>query len=95
MTVSLTLAPQMPVAFPIEVVIDDDALGRPNDAVGRRQKVAGQRLGIGIDQPGLAVEPLAVLGIARAVGLKMIKLAGARRRERRCSRCRPSGRCSG
>ena len=47
----------------------------------RRQEVAGQRLGVGIDQPGLAVEPLPMLGIERAIGLEVVKLAGADARD--------------
>src|SRR2546423_11142049 len=41
-------------------------------------ETAGQRLGVGIDQPGLPVEPLADLRVVRAVRLKMIELPGAR-----------------
>src|SRR5438309_8528828 len=69
--------PQVAVSFPIEKVIDDDTLRGPDDAVGRRQEIARQRLGVGIDQPGAAVEPLAALGIVRAIGLKMIELPRA------------------
>ncbi len=67
-------APQVAVALPIERVVHHDALGRPNDAVFRRQEVAGQRAGIRIDQPGRAVEALAVIGIERAIGLQVIEL---------------------
>ena len=68
---------KMAVPFPFKVVIHDDALGRANDAVRCRLKIAGQRLGIRVNQPGLAVEPLAGFGIARAIRLKVIKLPGA------------------
>ena len=67
----------MPIALPIEIVVDDHALGRTDEAVGRRQKVPGERLRIRINQPRFAVEPESSLGIARSVGLKMIELAGA------------------
>src|SRR2546430_4110804 len=73
-------AAKMAVALPIEEVIDDDALGRPDDAVWRRQVITGEGLSIWIDQPGLAVEPLSFFGVVRAVGLKVIKLASAHAR---------------
>ena len=71
------VAADVAIPFPVEIVIDDDALGRADDAIGRRKEVAGQGLGIRIDQPGGAVEPLALLGVVRAVGLEVIELADA------------------
>ena len=66
---------EVAVAFPIERVVDHDALGRADDAVVGRQEAAGQRAGVGVDQPGLRVEALALAGIERAVGLEVVKLA--------------------
>ena len=48
--VSRQLVPQMPVAFPIETVVDHHALGRTDEPVVRRQEAAGQGLRIRIDQ---------------------------------------------
>ncbi len=76
MTVSDSGRAQVAVALPIERVVDDDALRRADDAVVGRQEIAGQGAGVRIDQPRLAIEPLAVLGIERAVGLKVIELPG-------------------
>ena len=49
-------AAQMAIALPVELVVDHDAFRRAEDAVVGRQENARQGLGVGIDQPGLAVE---------------------------------------
>jgi hypothetical protein len=67
--------PQVPVPLPVEGVVDHHALRRPDDGVAAGQKMAGERPRIGIDEPGLAVEQLAPLGIERPVGLEVIELA--------------------
>ena len=51
-------AAEVAVALPVELVIDDDAFGRPQDAAVRRQEIARQGLAIRIDQPGLGVEAI-------------------------------------
>ena len=56
------LAAEVAVALPVELVVDDHALGRADDAVVGRQEMAGQGLGVGVDQPGLGVEPVAASG---------------------------------
>src|SRR5690348_15872597 len=70
----------MPVAFPIEIVVDDNALGRTDNAVGLGQIIARQRLGIGIDQSRPPIEPLTMLRIAWPFGLQMVKLSDAHAR---------------
>ena len=65
----------MPIALPIELVVDHDALRRTDDAVVGRQKFARQGLGIRIDQPGLRIEAMPAFGIVRSVGLKVIELS--------------------
>ena len=68
----------MAVALPVELVVDDDALGRADRAVVGRQKVAGQRPGVGIDQTRVAVEAMSLrVGLEGPVGLQMIELARA------------------
>src|SRR5688572_18345397 len=69
-------AAQMSVALPIEMVVDDDALRWAYDAVGRGQEFAGERAGVGVDQAGVRVEAVALVGVERAVGLEVVKLIG-------------------
>ena len=64
----------MPVALPVERVVDHHALRRPHNPVVTGKKMACQSAGVGVDEPGLSVKPLAVVGIKRAVGLKMVEL---------------------
>src|SRR6476620_2709545 len=68
---------EMPVAFPIEIIVDDDAFGWTDNSIGRRQIIAGQSLGVRINQPGASVEPLAPLRIPRAFRLQVVKLSDA------------------
>ena len=69
-------AAQVAIALPIELVVDDHALGRPNDAVVGRQEIARQGLRVRIDQPGAAVETHPVVRVERSIGLKVIELTG-------------------
>ncbi len=56
------ISPQVTVALPIELVVNDDALGRADDAADGRQEVAGQGLAVGIDQPRLRIESVTARG---------------------------------
>ena len=69
-------AAQVAIALPVELVADDHALRRPNDPVLGRQEVARQGLGVGVDQPGTAVETQPLVGLVGSVGLEVIELAG-------------------
>ena len=69
-------AAEVAVAFPIERVVDDDALGRADDAVVGGQEAAGEGAGVRVDQPGLRIEAVALAGVERAVGLEVVKLTG-------------------
>src|SRR5262245_34610335 len=71
----------MAIAFPVELVIDDDAIGWADYAVAIGQEVACECFGVGIDEPGAGIESLAVLGAVRSVGLEVIELAGADARD--------------
>ena len=67
-------AAEMAVPLPVEGVVDDDALRRADDPVGAGEEPAGERPRIGVDEPGGAVEELAVLRIEGAVGLEVVEL---------------------
>ena len=67
----------MAIALPVEGIVDHHAFGRSNDAVVCWLEVARQRPGIGIDQPGSAVETLSMERIERTVRLEVVQLARA------------------
>ena len=67
-------AAEVTVALPVEGIIDDDAFRGPQQTVRPDRKLTSERPSIGIEEPGGAVKPLAVLRIERAVGLEMVEL---------------------
>ena len=69
-------AAQMAIALPIELVVDDHALGRTHDAVVDRQAIARQGLRVRIDEPGAAIETQPAVRLERSIGLKVIELTG-------------------
>ncbi|MFM8708697.1 MAG: hypothetical protein ACKOHK_11635, partial [Planctomycetia bacterium] len=67
-------AAEVPVALPVEGVVDHHALRGADDRVVTRQEAAGEGPRVGVDEPGLTVEPLAAVGIERPVGLEVVEL---------------------
>ena len=69
------LPPQVPIPLPVERIVHHNAFGWANDAVRTRQIVSRQRFGVGVNQPGVSVKPLATLRIERPISLKVVQLA--------------------
>ena len=68
------LTAQVPIASPIKIIINDNALGRPNDSVIAEKKMPGEGARIRVYQSSVGIESLTLLGIKRTVCLKVIKL---------------------
>ena len=67
-------APQVTISLPVEGVVHHHALGRPQQAVGSQSELAAQGPGVGVDESGPAVEPLAAFRIERPLRLEVIEL---------------------
>ena len=68
-------ATEVAVAPPIESVVDDHALWWQKAAVSGGRKLPDERLGIRVDQPGSAVEPLPRFRVERPVCLQVVELS--------------------
>ncbi len=70
----------MTIAFPIKLIIDNDALGWTNHAISSGLKLASECLRIRIDQACRRIKPVPILGVPGSACLKMIKLTMRERR---------------
>ncbi len=50
------LVANVAIAFPIEMVVNHHAFGRPDNPVGRRLESSGQGFGVRVDQPGVGMK---------------------------------------
>ena len=65
----------VPISFPVECIVDNNALRRPDHAIGRVLTATSQRFGVWIDQASVAVEPLSRFRVKWPVGLQVIELS--------------------